>query len=168
MPGQRIGTVADLVLSEDVSDDLRDRILGQAGFNNPTRALVNLKSLAGEGIRRDTFAKLALLAWDILKRKPDPDMALNNWERFIHSLASPEFHYNLLLSQPMRLDILLGIFSDSQFLADTLIRNPGFLDWVMTQSRNPGFRIKVSARNWLSEKIPNRMSNRMGCDRRRL
>jgi len=132
LPGQRIGTVADLILSEDVSDDLRDRILNQAGFKNPKRALVNLKGLAGEGGRRDTFAKLALLAWDILKRTPDPDMALNNWERFIHSLASPEFHFNLLLSQPRRLEILLGIFSDSQFLADTLIRNPGFLDWVMT------------------------------------
>ena len=59
LPGQRIGTVADLILSEDVSNDLRDRILTQAGFKNPTRALVNLKSLAGEGGRRDTFAKLA-------------------------------------------------------------------------------------------------------------
>ena len=132
VPGQGTGTVADLILLEDVTNDLRDRILIPAGYVNPARALVNLKGLAGDGIRRDTFAKLALLAWDILKRKPDPDMALNNWERFIHSLASPEFHYNLLLSQPMRLDILLGIFSNSQFLADTLIRNPGFLDWVMT------------------------------------
>jgi len=75
-------------------------------------------------------AILALLAVEILSRKPDPDMALNNWERFIHALVSPEFHFNLLLSQPMRLEILLGIFSGSQFLADTLVRNPGFLDWV--------------------------------------
>jgi glutamate-ammonia-ligase adenylyltransferase len=132
LPGQGTGTVADLILSEEVSQGMRDRILPQAGFKNPVRALVNLKSLAGNGERRETFAKLALLAWDILKRKPDPDMALNNWERFIHSLASPMFHYNLLLSQPMRLDILLGIFSDSQFLADTLIRNPGFFEWIMT------------------------------------
>jgi glutamate-ammonia-ligase adenylyltransferase len=58
-------------------------------------------------------------------------MALNNWERFNHSLGSPEFHYNVLLSQPMHLEILLSIFSTSQFLSDTLIRNPGFLDWVI-------------------------------------
>jgi glutamate-ammonia-ligase adenylyltransferase len=132
LPGRGTGTVADLILSEDVSQDMRDRILTQAGFKMPARALVNLRGLAGEGERRETFAKLALLAWDILKRKPDPDMALNNWERFIHSLASPKFHFDLLLSQPMRLDILLGIFSDSQFLADTLIRNPGFFEWIMT------------------------------------
>jgi glutamate-ammonia-ligase adenylyltransferase len=57
-------------------------------------------------------------------------MALNNWERFIRALTSPEFHYGLLLSQPMRLEILLTIFAGSQFLADTLVRNPGFLEWI--------------------------------------
>ena len=57
-------------------------------------------------------------------------MALNNWERFIHSIASPEFHYNILMSQPMRLEMLLSLFSESQFLSDTLVRNPGFLEWL--------------------------------------
>ena len=71
-----------------------------------------------------------MLAFDILSTRPDPDMALNNWERFIHTTLSPEFQYGLFLSQPMRLEILLSVFSVSQFLADTLIRNPGFLDWL--------------------------------------
>ncbi|MGE5839849.1 MAG: DUF294 nucleotidyltransferase-like domain-containing protein, partial [Deltaproteobacteria bacterium] len=74
---------------------------------------------------------LALLAFDILKRKPDPDMALNNWERFVRAQGSADFHYNLLLSQPMRLELLLGVFAGSQFLADAMVRNPGFLDWVV-------------------------------------
>ena len=77
------------------------------------------------------FAKLLVLAADILRRSPDPDMALNNWERFTRVLPSPEFHYGLMLSQPMRLEILLGLFSFSPFLADTLVRNPTFLDWVV-------------------------------------
>ena len=87
--------------------------------------------MAGGGARRATFAKLALLAFDILKRKPDPDMALNNWERFVRAQVSADFHYHLLLSQPMRLELLLGIFAGSQFLSDALVRNPGFLDWVV-------------------------------------
>jgi [glutamine synthetase] adenylyltransferase / [glutamine synthetase]-adenylyl-L-tyrosine phosphorylase len=131
LPGREVGTVADLVLSDKTAPELKRRILEKAGFKNSNRAYVNLRSLAGEGVRRETFSKLALLAVEILSRKPDPDMALNNWERFIVALASPEFHFNLLLSQPMRLEILLGIFSGSQFLADTLVRNPGFLDWVV-------------------------------------
>lgn len=131
MPGHPIGTIADLVLSDNVQTDLRRRVLSGLGFKDPDRAYVNLTSLAGTSSRRITFAKLAVLAGDILMLKPDPDMALNNWERFIRSLSSPEFHYSLLLSQPMRLEVLLSIFSGSQFLADTLVRNPGFLDWVI-------------------------------------
>jgi glutamate-ammonia-ligase adenylyltransferase len=131
LPGEAAGTVADVVLSDSIPADLRTRILRSAGFRNIERAHVNLKSLAGAGVRKETFSKLALLAVEILSRKPDPDMALNNWERFIRALVSPEFHFNLLLSQPMRLEILMGVFSGSQFLSDTLVRNPGFLDWVV-------------------------------------
>ena len=131
LPGPPIGTIADLVLSDNVSTELRRQILSGLGFKHPDRAYVNLTNLAGTSSRRITFAKLAVLAGDILMLKPDPDMALNNWERFIRSLSSPEFHYSLLLSQPMRLEVLLSIFSGSQFLADTLVRNPGFLDWVI-------------------------------------
>lgn len=131
LPGPGIATISDLVLSDSMPRKLRREILSNARFQNPDRADVNFRSLAGEGGRRDTFAKLAVLATDILMRTADPDMALNNWERFIRSVGSPEFHYNVLLSQPMHLEILLSIFSTSQFLADTLVRNPGFLDWVI-------------------------------------
>lgn len=130
LPGSHVGTVADLVLSENPPAHLAESVLAAAGFTDVHRAYVNLRSLAGRGSRRQTFARLALLASDILGRTPDPDMALNNWERFIRVLTSPEFHYNLLLSQPMRLEILLTMFAGSQFLADTLVRNPGFLDWI--------------------------------------
>ncbi len=133
LPGPRYGvaTVADLVLSDAPSPDLREDILSREGFANPERAFTNLKALAGKDMRRDAFVRLALLSFDLLRTKPDPDMALNNWERFIHSVGSPEFHFNLLLSQPMRLDILMAVFAGSQFLSDTLIRNPGFFEWLM-------------------------------------
>ncbi|MCX6992780.1 MAG: hypothetical protein NT011_06510 [Kiritimatiellaeota bacterium] len=141
MPGQAVGNVADLVLSETVPPDLRSRILIKAGFRDTERANVNLRKLAGAA-QQELFARLAVLACDFLRRAADPDMALNNWERFARSLpdapgtpgtpgtpGSPA-HFQLLLSQPRRLEILMGIFSASQFLADTLIRNPDFFDWV--------------------------------------
>ncbi len=131
LPGPGAGSVVDLILSEQMPREIGYRILREAGFRDSERAYVNLKGLAGTGERRQAFARLSLLAFDILSRQPDPDMALNNWERFIHSVVSPDFHCGLLLSQPMRLDILLSIFSGSQFLSDTLIRNPGFLDWLV-------------------------------------
>ncbi len=131
LPGPATGTVADLVLSKDPPKALCEQILSRAGFSNPSRAFVNLESLRGDESRRQLFARLGLLAFDILSRTPDPDMALNNWERYMRALPSAESHYNMLLSQPMRLDMLLKIFASSQFLADTLVKHPGFLDWIM-------------------------------------
>jgi glutamate-ammonia-ligase adenylyltransferase len=130
LPGPAAGTMADVILSDGMPPELSRKILSDAGFRDPVRAYVNLRSLAGNELRRQTFARLALVASDILLRTSDPDMALNNWERYVRTVPSIDFHYSMLLSQPMRLEILLTIFSSSQFLADTLVRYPGLLDWV--------------------------------------
>jgi glutamate-ammonia-ligase adenylyltransferase len=131
LPGADISGIADLLLSDSIPLKEQNNILYGYGFKNPERALVNLLSLLSKSEDKIFFAMLAVLASDIMKQKPDPDMALNNWERFVSILGDPEHHYKLLLSQPMELDILLTIFSESQFLSDTLIRNPQFLDWVI-------------------------------------
>ena len=130
IPGPNTGNIADLILSDNFSDQLRDQMLQEAGFEDLGRAQVNLKKMAGDGLQRGRFAKLALLAIDVLKHVPNPDMALNNWERFVDILRDPTAFYEELLAQPTRLDILLCIFSRSQFLANTLARNPSLWDWI--------------------------------------
>ena len=130
LPGPPVGNVADLVLAEDPPPALRGRILAEGGFTNPERAYANLRFIAGEGKRRMLFARLAVLAWEYLVASPDPDMALNNWERYVGSIPDPEAHFSRLLDQPKRLEVLLAIFSGSQFLADELVRNPETFSWV--------------------------------------
>jgi glutamate-ammonia-ligase adenylyltransferase len=135
LPAPGLGNVADLIMSDDPSPELRRHVLSRAEFAEPDRAFVNLRRLAGEGDRRQFFTPLAVLAFDELRREADPDMALNNWERFVGALPDAAQHYALLLSQPRRLDILLAVFARSQFLADALVRHPEFLDWI-TDPRN--------------------------------
>ncbi len=130
LPGDEFQNVADLILAESVPDADYRRVLGNAGFADPDRAYRNLRSMARDDHTRPELARLAVLATDILRHKPEPDMALNNWERFTARIPDPGAHYRELLSQPMRLELLLSIFAASQFLADTLIRNPAFLDWA--------------------------------------
>jgi len=130
LPDPAHGNVVDLVLSDDPPAELYERVLSKVGFREPDRALSNIRRLAGETSRRDRFARIAVLAMDALRMGPDPDMALNNWERFVAALKNSEEHYDMLLSQPRRLEILLAIFAASQFLADTLVRNPDFLEWA--------------------------------------
>jgi [glutamine synthetase] adenylyltransferase / [glutamine synthetase]-adenylyl-L-tyrosine phosphorylase len=149
LPDPSTGGVADVILSDAVPAALGDKILSLLGFMDTKRACVNLRRLAGAGSQRRTFARLAVLACDILMTQPDPDMALNNWERFIHSLPSPESHYKTLMHQPMRLEMLLSLFAGSQFLSDTLIRNPGFLDWVLI----PDLLNRIRTREEMEEEL---------------
>ena len=130
LPGAPKITVADIVLSSAVPEEPARAALEEKGFANPARAILNLRQIAGEADRRPLFARLATLATDVLAQKPDPDMALNNWERFLRSLSDPAAHLSQMLSQPMRLEILLSIFSASQFLADTLVRDPELLTYI--------------------------------------
>jgi glutamate-ammonia-ligase adenylyltransferase len=130
IPGSGQGNVVDLLLSDAPPDSLRDAVLGKMGFKDRLRAYVNLRALAGDDGQLETFCRLAVLAGDMLRFVPDPDMALNNWERFVGTVSEPTEHYSRMLLQPRRLEILLGVLATSQFLADTLERNPDFMDWV--------------------------------------
>ena len=130
LPGKPAGNAADLVLSDSVPPALRGKILAAAGFKNQERAYMNLRALGAGQDRQDLFAPLAVLACDTLRQSVDPDRALNNWERYVRTAGNAIEHYEILMAQPKRLEILLGIMAASQFLAETLIRNPEFFNWA--------------------------------------
>jgi glutamate-ammonia-ligase adenylyltransferase len=130
LPASTSGNPADLVLSDSISEERISTVLTSAGFRNPARGITNLRRMAGTGSDRETFARLAVLAWDYLRRSGDPDMALNNWDRFTEQVGNRDEFFNQLLAQPRRLEIMVKIFAGSQFLSDTLIRTPGFLNWI--------------------------------------
>jgi glutamate-ammonia-ligase adenylyltransferase len=131
LPAPSAGNVVDLIISPETPEpELAEAALSRSGFSNTKRACANFRSMAGQGPVRELFINLAVLACDMLKREPDPDMALNNWERFTQTLPDTRSHYALLFSQPGRFQTLLAIMSRSQFLAETLISHPEFFEWV--------------------------------------
>ncbi len=130
LPETRTGNPADLVLSDALSEDRIANTLADAGFNDPSRGIINLRRMAGVGETREVFARLVVLAWEYLRGSSDPDMALNNWDRFTEQVEDRETFFRELLAQPRRLEVMLTIFAGSQFLSDTLIRNPVFLEWI--------------------------------------
>jgi [glutamine synthetase] adenylyltransferase / [glutamine synthetase]-adenylyl-L-tyrosine phosphorylase len=130
IPGPPQGNAADLVLTEALPEKVRDTIIRLGGFSDIEKAYRNIRKLAGTNEQREQFATTVLLAWDIFRRLPDPGMALNNWEAFVKSIDDPVKHFRRLSKQPKRLEILLEIFSGSQFLSDILRRNPAFIDYV--------------------------------------
>jgi [glutamine synthetase] adenylyltransferase / [glutamine synthetase]-adenylyl-L-tyrosine phosphorylase len=130
IPELPAGNPADLVLSDSLSEERSALVLKSAGFRNPSRGIVNLRRIAGTGTQREVFARLLVLAWDYIVRSGDPDMALNNWDRFTEQVSDRQAFFQDLLAQPRRIEIMILIFAGSQFLSDTLIRNPGFLEWI--------------------------------------
>lgn len=134
LPDSQGGNTADVVLFEEMETAQRNAILRNSGFLNPQRAALNLKRLAKLAPDTTSFARSTVLACDMLRHEPDADMALNNWDRFVSAVKSSGrdvgAHYAAIRIQPRRFEILLGLFSRSQFLADTLIHNPEFFDWV--------------------------------------
>jgi glutamate-ammonia-ligase adenylyltransferase len=131
IPTLTTGNPADLVLSDRLTEERSAGVLQNAGFRAPARGIVNLRRIAGGGQEeRELFARLLVLAWDYIIRSGDPDMALNNWDRFTERVTDRRGFFKELLAQPRRIEIMIVIFAGSQFLSDTLIRNPGFLKWI--------------------------------------
>ena len=55
----------------------------------------------------------------------DPDMALNNLERFVRAARNPLAVGTLFERDPQALPTLLQIFATSQYLSDLLVADPG-------------------------------------------
>jgi glutamate-ammonia-ligase adenylyltransferase len=131
LPGEPVGTVADLVLTVDAPEDLVERVCDAGGLRDCARAQANIERLVQAARRNSDVAELLILAWDVLRDTADPDMALNNWERLVATLDDPAVHFDQLVAQPKRVEILLRIMAGSQFLAESLIKNPDFFDRVV-------------------------------------
>jgi [glutamine synthetase] adenylyltransferase / [glutamine synthetase]-adenylyl-L-tyrosine phosphorylase len=93
-------------------------------LRNSDRAHHNLLSIARSGVTLDLFAVISQQLSRELPRLSDPDMALNNLDRFFAASRSPLALAALLERDPEALPTLLQIFSGSQHLSDLLIREP--------------------------------------------
>ncbi|MBI3824085.1 MAG: bifunctional [glutamate--ammonia ligase]-adenylyl-L-tyrosine phosphorylase/[glutamate--ammonia-ligase] adenylyltransferase, partial [Planctomycetes bacterium] len=86
----------------------------------------------------DRLSELCHPLGRLLPRCADPDMALNNLDRFL-SNAGPSSLPALLESRARTLETILHLFSTSQFFSDLLITNPDFLEMLRIPLRNsPG------------------------------
>jgi glutamate-ammonia-ligase adenylyltransferase len=104
---------------------------------DPARAARNLAALAGT-LGPDRLRDLLGPLGRALPRSPDPDMALNNLERFL-AAAGPAAADALLDHRARPLELLLHLFGTSQFLADTLAADPDCADALrQPPRRTPG------------------------------
>jgi glutamate-ammonia-ligase adenylyltransferase len=105
-------------------------------------ALANLRGLAA-AVGPDAFRELCHPLGRILPRCSDPDMALNNLERFLANHAA-RAHWPILFEGRTRtLETLLQLFSTSQFFSDLLVTNPDYIDMLRVPLRSSPNRAEL-------------------------
>src|SRR5438105_1513163 len=105
------------------------------GPRDPERGWRNLSHLAA-AVGAEALRELCHPLGRLLPRCPDPDMALNNLERF---LANPEGARQLpalLEGRARTLETLLQLLSTSQYFSVLLVAHPDYLDMLRVPLRN--------------------------------
>ncbi len=105
--------------------------LKQIGCTDVGRAMKNLEALVQHPLHEDALARLLPTLLEVLANIPDPDMALNNLERFFGAVIDRSFLLALLRQHRKILDLLLTLFGSSQYLSDVLIRYPQLFEWLL-------------------------------------
>jgi len=107
-----------------------------AGAVNVGRAHGNLVAIAQAGLTLDLLAVVCNQLEEHLGCCADPDMALNNLQRFVAAARNPLAVGTLFERDPATLPILLQIFATSQHFSDLLVSDPEALDLLrLTEGR---------------------------------
>jgi glutamate-ammonia-ligase adenylyltransferase len=107
--------------------DLTQEILRTVDFHDTAQAKRNLEIIIPL-LPPDGAGILHLL----LRQVPDPDRALNYFERYVSAPGAP---VQSMFAATSRLHAAIAIFSHSNFLAGTLFRHPQTLEWAMDESK---------------------------------
>src|SRR5262249_36967891 len=112
-------------------------------FNDPRRAEQTLRDLerGATGFHvaprtRQTFQKLRpiLLKW--ITKSADPDLTLNQFVRFVEAYGLRSLLFELLVTNPKLLQLVVKTFDASRFAGELLIRRPQLLEDI---TRDPTF-----------------------------
>lgn len=96
-------------------------LLRSWGLRDLERGYANAQHIADANVPLDLLAEFFEQLSQWLPGCPDPDMALNNLDRFVASMRSPLAIISLFERDREALPILVQIFSTSQYFSDLLI-----------------------------------------------
>jgi glutamate-ammonia-ligase adenylyltransferase len=105
--------------------------LAAAGCRRPEQAAANIGLLAPDAASRSSLETILPTLLAALGRLPDPDLALNNLERFAEKVLDRHFLLGLFRDNPRILHLALTVFGSSQFLSDILVRQPQLFEWLL-------------------------------------
>ena len=111
-----------------------EAILRPYGLQRIKEADANLQSMAGDPRQRHQLAGILPGLLESIGRTADPDLALNQWERWLASGVSRSAVLEYLGTAPRMVDLVCTIFGNSNSLACTLVHDPLLLYWLAQQN----------------------------------
>ncbi len=123
--------------------------LSPLGVQDTAQALSNLELLATK-LGPEDFAEFFPLLLLDLSKAADPDMALNNFERFVDGLADIPFFVSLCRTRHDVLRALITIFGASRFLSTFLV---SIADESLTLLSAPAFLSQQSDKQLFADRL---------------
>ncbi len=106
------------------------RWLAGLGVRDVERGWRDLRDLVHPDRPRASIGVLLSQLEQGLPSCPDPGMALTNLERFLAAAPLPAATLGLLALDPRTFEVLLQLFSASQYLSDQMIGEPELIHWL--------------------------------------
>ena len=116
-----------------------------AGLADPSLAARSFAALAAHGVPGDLLAALVGRLLEALPEVADPDRVLVALDRFVAAVRNPLAAVSLFDRDSRALEILLGIFSASPYLAELVIAEPETWEEVRVGRGRPEKRETLAA-----------------------
>jgi len=110
---------------------------------DPKTAHANFARMATRGVTLDLLSRISDQLSEVSPALADPDMAINNLERFIAASRNPMATAALFERDREALPNLLQIFSTSQYLSDLLVSDHEAYDLLRMTEGQPAARKKL-------------------------
>jgi [glutamine synthetase] adenylyltransferase / [glutamine synthetase]-adenylyl-L-tyrosine phosphorylase len=127
----------DLLLAPELSADKIHEFLRAYDFKAPAAVDQNLQLIAKEPQTRHILARMMNNVLEAARLAPDPDAAINYFERLTANVAHRSNFLRFLSETHEALEALLLICGTSPFNAEILIRNPEYFYWLLDQLGSP-------------------------------
>jgi glutamate-ammonia-ligase adenylyltransferase len=111
--------------------------LRDLGFQDPPAAHRNFVAIALRGVPLDLLDEFRTELARFLPHLPDPDRALNNFERLLGKVRSPLSMMTFLFRKRNSLAVLMQLFGASQYFSELLIQTPEYFDYLWEAGPEP-------------------------------
>ncbi len=124
--------VQNLLLKDNLSDAEIYQLLAPVGFADNQAAYRCLRRIPDYPASRNLMARSLPFLLQALSQVANPNQVLINFERFAQSAPSQSELFHHLNRNPRTVEILVTLFTSSQFLTEILLREPKYFERLTT------------------------------------